>query len=104
MTPSARKRATLFAVEFHGEFAHARNVALGDDNFVERFEYLDQGAVAHNFGMKHGARVESVAVLAPALKRGVEIGKTDLGKETKRAQVHAEDWRAGCSEDTRNRE
>ena len=39
----------FLAVEFNGKFAHARNVAFGDDDFVQGFEYFDGRAVADDF-------------------------------------------------------
>ena len=86
ITPSARKRATLLAVEFDGEVAHAGDVAFGDDDFIEGFECLDGRAVAKHFGVEHDARVEGVAVVAPAFERGVEIGEADFSEEAKRSR------------------
>ena len=54
--------------------------------------------------MKHGARVEGVAVVAPAFERGIEIGEAHLGEKAEKAEVDAEDGRAGCGKDARNGE
>ncbi len=86
MTPSARKRATFLAIEFHGEVAHACDVAFGDDDLIQRFEGLDGRAVAQDFSVEHVARIKGMAVVAPAFERGIEIGEAHLGEEAEKAQ------------------
>jgi len=55
-------------------------------------------------GVKHGALVEFIAVLAPAVERGVKIGQSDFGEEAEEAEIHAEYWRSAGGEDARNGE
>ena len=83
------------AVQLDGEIAHAGNVALGDDDLIQRFITKAERAPAPQFGVQHGARIQVMVAAVPALQRWVEVGQPNLGQEAEKAQVHAEDGRAG---------
>ena len=83
------------AFKFDGEVAHARDVALGDDGVVERVIGGVRRGAAPQLGAQHGAAVELVAALAPAVQGSVEVGEPHLGEEAEIAEVGAEDGRAG---------
>src|SRR6202041_920031 len=92
----------LFAFEFDGELAHAGNVAFRDDYVIEGLKARVDLSVAPQVGVKHGAPVNLVAVLAPAVQCGVEVGETDFGEEAQEAQINAEKGRAGGGEYARH--
>ena len=54
--------------------------------------------------MQHGALVELVAISAPAVEGGIEVGQADLGEKAQQAEVDAEDGRARGREDARDGE
>src|ERR1700722_18508647 len=54
--------------------------------------------------MQHGALVELMAIVAPALEGRIEVGKPNLGKKSERAKIHTQNRRARGSEDARDGE
>ena len=89
----------FLAVELNGKFAHARNVAFGDDDFIQGFEYFERSyAVADDSDATWCAR-RAYGSFAPAFEGLIEVTQADFSKEPKRAEIDAEDGRTGGGED-----
>ena len=94
----------LLALQFHREFAHAGDIALGDYDFIERPECRLLCAIAPQLRVQHDPRIQDVAIVAPAIQGGIEVGEANLGQEAQIAQINAQ-YRSACGgKDARNRQ
>src|SRR6185437_14000825 len=92
------------AVKLHGEVAHARDLTLRDNDIVQGVVLGMEGAVALEPGAQHGALFDHVTVAAPAFQGGVELRQPHLGKESERAEIHAEQRYARRGKDPADRQ
>ena len=86
------------------EVAHARDRTLGDHKVVESLKFFVQIAIALNFGVQHGTRVDGATILMPSLQGAVQVRQPDLSKKAQSAEIDAEDGNACFGEGPRSGE
>ncbi len=91
------------AVELNGKFADARNRSLGQNDVVQRIPAAKHAALPLQFRMHQAARIQHRRTRQPGFQRAVDFRQRNLGQESQRPEIYAQQRHIGIGKGARRR-